>query len=200
MADGKSVVGTWADPYEWMDACRAVRAANCKGIEGWAPYPKHGMEEALGIKRSWIGRPVLFMLLTGAFLGFMMQYWMMKVDWPINIGGKPYNSWPQFVVITFECGILFGALTNFMLALATSKMRPKLNSEMWRDDLHHDAFALAIPLTDANPGEAELHALLGKSGAESIGVYDTSIETTQQAEAAKQGDADNAPAGEPNHA
>ena len=120
IADRRSVVGIFSHPDAWMAACSALRAKGVKGREGWAPFPVHGMEDALGIKRSWIGRPVLFMLITGAILGFNIPYWMMKVDWPINIGGKPYNSWPQYVVITFEMVFSCGALTSFMLALGTS--------------------------------------------------------------------------------
>ncbi len=175
--DRRSVVGIFSHPDAWMAAASSLRAKGVKGLEGWAPFPVHGMETALGIKRSFIGRPVLFMLIAGAILGFTMQYWMMKTDWPINIGGKPFNSWPQFVVITFEAGILCGAITNFMLSLATSKLRPRLHNQLWRDDLADDSFALAIPLLEANPGSAELEKLLQSVGAEEVELYDTTVET-----------------------
>lgn len=185
IVDRRSVVGCFRHPDHWMAAASALRAKGVKGLEGWAPFPVHGMETALGIKRSWIGRPVLVMLIVGAILGFAMQYWMMKVDWPINIGGKPFNSWPQYVVITFEMGILCGALTNFLLSLATSNLRPRLHNQLWRDDLGDDVFALAIPLLDANPGSAELRQLLSQEGAEEIQLYDTSAETIAELERAK---------------
>ena len=183
--DRRSVVGVFRHPDAWMVAASNLRAKGVKGLEGWAPFPVHGMETALGIKRSFIGRPVLFMLIFGAIVGFAMQYFMLKVDWPINIGGKPFNSWPQFVVITFEMGILCGALTNFMLALGTSNLRPRLHNQLWRDDLADDAFALAIPLLDKNLGQAELRQLMQASGAEEIEIHDTSAETIGELARAK---------------
>ena len=128
-----------------------ARDAGYKNLDGVMPYPVHGFDADLGLKRSWIGRPVLFMLLSGAFLGFIMQQWMMETDWPIIFAGKPYNSWPAFVVITFEMGILCGALTNFAMCLFVAcKMRPRPVTRMLRDDLTDDTFALAIPLQDGN--------------------------------------------------
>lgn len=185
--DRRSVVGIFRHPDSWMEAASSLRATGVKGLEGWAPFPVHGMEKALGLKRSLIGRPVLAMLIIGAFLGFFMQYWMMKVDWPMNLGGKPYNSWPQYVVITFEMGILCGALTNFMLALATSQLSPRLHNQLWRDDLGDDAFAIAIPLHAANPGEQELRQLFARHGAEEIEIHDTQADTVADlARAARQ--------------
>lgn len=200
LEDKRSVVAIYRHPDAWMDACRAVRARGVKGVEGWAPYPVHGMDDALGIKRSLIGRPVLAALLIGAVLGFAMQYWMMKVDWPLIIGGKPFNSWPQYVVITFEAGILCGALTNFMLALGTSNLRPRLHNQLWRDDLGDDAFAVAIPLLSANPGEAELRQMLASTQAEEIEIYDTSADTIADlSRAERQQPIVAAPQGEQNH-
>ncbi len=143
------VMGFFADPHHFKDACLASTAAGHNGHEGFAPYPVHGLERALGYKRSWIGRPVLFMLLFGAFCGFMMQLWMMKEDWPLIIAGKPFNSWPAYVVITFECGILCGALTNLLLCLLVAcRLFPTPNTRLPDDRLTDDLFCLAVPVTE----------------------------------------------------
>ena len=153
----------------------AAQAANDKGyknLDGTLPYPVHGFHHNLGIKRSWIGRVVLAALLTGAFCGFMMQWWMMKENWPVIISGKPYNSWPAFVVITFECGILSGALTNmFCVLIAACKLYPQPDTFVLRRDLTDDTFCLAIPL-DGNGTEGDLQSFLVEQGAADITAFD----------------------------
>ena len=120
----------------------------------------------MGLRRSWIGRPVLFLLLFGAFAGFMMQWWMMKQDWPQSIGGKPYNSWPAFVVITFESGILLGALGNLLICLLLAcKILPTTKTVLPDPKLTDDTFCLAIPVAN-EAALAEREAWLTQHGAE----------------------------------
>lgn len=166
-----AVAGYYTDPHEFLEGCKAARDKGYKGLDAYCPYPAHGFEEALGMKRSWIGRPVFFMLLFGAFLGFMMQVYMMKMDWPINLGGKPYNSWPQFVVITFEAGILLGALTNMAMAFLTGNLGPKPNTWNFRDDLTDDTFAVIVPL-EGNGDADEIKKVLADAGAENPEIID----------------------------
>jgi hypothetical protein len=143
------VLGYFSDPHYFKEACEASTASGHVGHEGFAPYPVHGVERALGLRRSWIGRVVLFMLLFGALCGFLMQLWMLKYDWPVIIGGKPYNSWPAFVVITFESGILCGALTNLLVCLLVAcRILPSLRTVLPDDRLTDDLFCLAVPVTE----------------------------------------------------
>jgi hypothetical protein len=184
------------DPHAFMAVAGRVRHQGGKDLDAYCPYPIHGMDHALGIKRSFIGRPVLFMLLFGAFCGFMLQYWTMGAwmpswwpsiinwGWPINLSGKPFNSWPQFVVVTYESGILCGALTNMALALFTSRLGPRLHTQLFRDDLTDDTFALLLPLA-ANGGSVErISALLKSCGAERIEAIDENATTNSARETA----------------
>lgn len=143
------VLGYFTDVEAFKQACAASHAAGHKGHEAFTPWPIHGLERLMGIRRSWIGRPVLFMLLFGAFCGFLMQVWMMKEDWPLILAGKPYNSWPAFVVITFESGILMGALTNMAIVLLVAcKLLPSAKTVLPSDALTDDTFCLAVPVTE----------------------------------------------------
>lgn len=170
---GPYVAGFFTDPDVFVKACSASTARAHKRHDAIMPYPVHAAFSALGLKRSLLGRPVLAILLTGAFLGFIMQYWMMKVDWPILIGGKPYNSWPQYVVITFESGILLGAIANISLCLvALCKLLPDPGTRMLKDRCTDDTFALAVPL-QGNGDVEELTAFMKEQGAEDIVTYRT---------------------------
>ena len=167
------VAGTFKDVDAFVHAAEAAGpyGRQYRDLDAVCPYPVHGLDPRLGIKRSWIGRLVLFVLLTGAFGGFMMQQWMMEVDWPIIIAGKPYNSWPAYVVITFESGILLGALTNMAACLFIAcKLLPKKATVVLRKELTDDTFALAIPV-EGNASEAELRSFLAEQHAENITLY-----------------------------
>lgn len=158
MSAAQQVAALVRDPHDFLAACRKARDKGFKGLDAYCPYPVHGFDEALGLKRSFIGRPVLAMLILGAVAGFMLQWFTMKADWPINLGGKPFNSWPQFVVITFEMGILAGALVNMGLAFFTADLGPRLRTELFRDDLTDDTFALIVAPSDENGSLAEIRA------------------------------------------
>lgn len=161
-------LGYWTDPKAFGDAAEASYHAGHTGHHAFTPWPIHGIEKRMGIRRSWVGRPVLFMLLFGAFCGFMMQWWMMKQDWPLSIGGKPYNSWPAFVVITFESGILCGALTNLLVCLLVAcKILPTTRIVLPDPKLTDDTFCLAIPVANA-ADLAEREAWLTQHGAERV--------------------------------
>ena len=180
------VAGFFDDPDNFLAAAKASTAKGHTDHDGFLPYPIHGFDKALGYKRSWIGRVVLFMLLSGAFAGFMMQYWMMKVDWPIIIAGKPYNSWPAFVVITFEMGILCGAITNFIVCLFVAcRLFPTPNTHVLKPELTDDTFALCIPV-EGNGDEASIRAFLEEQGAADIALYD--LEEAPTAEADEHGE------------
>ncbi len=162
------VLGYFKDPDVFREACAASTAAGHHGHEAFTPYPLHGVERLLGLSRSWVGRPVLFMLLFGAFGGFMMQLWMMKYDWPVIIGGKPYNSWPAFVVITFESGILCGALTNMAIVLLVAcRLLPSRKTRLPDNALTDDTFCLAVPVTEHGSID-NLHTWMKGRGAERV--------------------------------
>ena len=175
------VAGFFKDPKQLKKACSASTERKHKDHDVYAPYPVHGLEDCLGFKRSLLGRPVLFFLLFGAFCGFMMQYWMMKVDWPINIAGKPYNSWPAYVVITFESGVLAGALSNmFLVLIVFCKVFPSGNTKVISESLTDDTFCLAIPLAE-NGSEESLRSFLAEQGAEGIQLFeDENVEPREE--------------------
>lgn len=166
------VAGFFDDPHDFLHAAEASTARGHVGHDGYMPYPAHGFEQAFGYQRSWIGRVVLFMLIAGAFAGFYLQYYTMKMDWPLILAGKPYNSWPAFVVVTFESGILAGALTNFFACLLVAcKLAPKPFVPVISEALTDDMFALCIPV-EGNGKPEDLKRFLEEQGASDIALYE----------------------------
>lgn len=108
------------DPGKLVEAARAVREKGYRKVEAYTPYPIRELEEVLEGGRE---RRLPLIVLIGGILGTLtawaMQYYIAVIDYPINVGGRPLNSWPSFIVIMFELTILFASLTTFfgMLAL-----------------------------------------------------------------------------------
>jgi hypothetical protein len=102
-----------------VEAARLVHAAGYKKIDAYSPFPIEGLAEDIGFHHDEVPLVVLIGAIIGGLTGYLMQYWMSAVDYPINVGGRPYHSWPSFIVITFEMTILFGGISAVfgMLAL-----------------------------------------------------------------------------------
>jgi hypothetical protein len=97
-------------PAELYAACERVRDAGYTRWDAHSPFPVHGLDGAMGMKRSRLPWIILVFALGGAATGFALQTWAHKVAYPLIISGKPYFAWPAYVPITFELGVLGGAL------------------------------------------------------------------------------------------
>jgi hypothetical protein len=105
-------------PTHLVEAANAVREAGYKKIDAYSPFPVEGLAEAIGFHHDLVPLITLIGGIVGGASGFLMQYWMAVISYPVNIGGKPLNSWPAFIVITFEMTILFGAVSAVLGMLA----------------------------------------------------------------------------------
>lgn len=145
-----AVMGFYDDADDLMLVCdRAVHREKFKGVDSYSPYPIHGMEEALGLKRSWVSTVARIGLILGAFLGFILQAWTSAVDWPVNIGGKPYVSWPAFVPVAFEAGVLLAGFANLLSMFAACHLYPRLKTIVLSKRITNDRFVIVIPVKDA---------------------------------------------------
>jgi hypothetical protein len=113
------LMAEFADPEELLAAARRTYDEGYRQIDAFTPFPIEGLAEAIGFHRTWLPAIVLIGGLVGCFGGFFLQWWPNVIGYPLNIGGKPDNSWPAFIPITFELTILCAALaaTFGMLAL-----------------------------------------------------------------------------------
>lgn len=100
-------------------AAHHTHEAGYQKIDAFSPFPVEGLAEAIGFHKNNVPLVVLIGGLIGGLSGYLMQYWISAVSYPLNVGGKPYHSWPAFIVVTFEMTILFAALAAVfgMLAL-----------------------------------------------------------------------------------
>jgi hypothetical protein len=98
------------NPSDAVAAARRVYEEGYRRIDAFSPYPVEELSEAIGVHKTHMPLIILLGGLLGGTLGFLMQVYIEVVDFPINVGGKPYYSWPAFIPITFECTVLGAAL------------------------------------------------------------------------------------------
>ena len=160
------IVGVFSDPESILHATEEARKKGWKDLDMITPYPLHGSEKALGLKMSWVPWVTLVMGLGGAIGGLSLEGWTSAVDWPINIGGKSYFSWPAFIPITFESGVLIGGISTFIAMLVASnlpKKKPRILDERFTDD----KFGLVVPL-HSDVRENDVREFLKSVGADEV--------------------------------
>lgn len=107
------LMAEFATADELLAATHAARESGYTRIEAYAPFHVEGLAEAVGFRRSRVALITFLGGLIGGLAGFYMQWYSAVIDYPLNIGGRPLNSWPMFVPVTFEMVILGGALAAF---------------------------------------------------------------------------------------
>jgi len=108
------LMAEFESPTALAAAARVVRERGYQRVEAYSPFPIEAVNEALGLHHNRLPMLVLMGGILGGLTGYLMQYYLAVIDFPINIGGRPLHSWPSFIVITFELTILFAALTTVL--------------------------------------------------------------------------------------
>jgi hypothetical protein len=121
-----------------VDAVRALRALGLTRLDAFTPYEVHGLEAALGVRRSRLPWIALVVGLAAGGSAYLLQWWINVVDYPLDIGGRPYHSAPAFLPITFEMSVLFAAAAALISALVLGGL-PRL----WHPVFEIDGFERA---------------------------------------------------------
>ncbi|HVU12337.1 MAG TPA: DUF3341 domain-containing protein [Phototrophicaceae bacterium] len=111
------LMAEFADADDLLHAARAARAAGYRRMDAYSPFAIDGMDEALSLQSSKISYFVLGGALVGAIGGFGMQYFAAVINYPVDVGGRPLDSVPAFLPITFEVAVLFGAFAGLIAML-----------------------------------------------------------------------------------
>jgi hypothetical protein len=112
------LVAEFETPDELVSAAARAREAGYRHLGAYTPFPVHGLPEAIGFRRTMLPLVVLIGGILGAVGGFTMQYWISVIEYPLNIGGRPLNSWPSFIPVTFELTVLVASLFAVLGMLA----------------------------------------------------------------------------------
>ncbi len=157
----------FTDEAKVLHAAHKTREAGFQKFDAISPYPIHGMEEACGIKRSSIPYVTFIAGMTGMLSGLLLTWWTSAVNWPINVGGKPFFSLPAFIPIIFELTILFAALCS-VGALFYHAGMPKIDPPTIDPDLTCHKFAIFVPENDHGYDVAKLEKMFKDLGADEV--------------------------------
>jgi hypothetical protein len=170
------ILAEFATPADLYRACERVRDEGFTKWDAHTPFPVHGLERAMGVRRSPLPWIVLAMGLTGAVLGFGLQWWVHAVAYPLVISGKPLFSWPAFIPITFEVAILFASLGAVFGMLGLNRLpmhhHPLFESKLF-ERATDDAFFISIESWDPRFDPSTTGKLLKSLGARSVELLET---------------------------
>ena|ERR1700757_1869212 len=101
-----------------LTAARHTHASGYQKIDAYTPFPVEDLAEAIGFHSNRVALVTLIGAIIGGLSGYLLQYWIATIAYPINVGGRPFHSWPSFIVVTFELTILFGGISAVLGMLA----------------------------------------------------------------------------------
>lgn len=169
--DGRDIHGVmaeFADPFAITHAAEKVRDAGYSRWDVFSPFPVHGMEEAMGLKRPLLPGIVGVLGITGALVGFGFQYWVATQGYATIVQGKPAGAWQSFIPVTFEFGVIFTAFSSLLGMLAFNGLprwhHPLLAKERFLG-VSDDKFIIAIEAKDPKFDPARTRDLLQGAGA-----------------------------------
>lgn len=119
------ILAEFSNPADLLHGAEKVRNKGYKNFDCHSPFPIHGMDEAMGIKRSVLGYIVFVFGLIGAIGGFTLQTWVHTKAYPLTYAGKPFFSWQAFIIVTFGLMVLAGALSTVLGLFHLSRL-PRL--------------------------------------------------------------------------
>ncbi|HUF42629.1 MAG TPA: DUF3341 domain-containing protein [Verrucomicrobiae bacterium] len=154
-----------------LEAARRAYADGYRRMDAYSPFPVDGLSEAIGFHKTRLPLIVLIGGIAGCLGGFYLQYWASVIDYPINVGGRPFNSWQAFIPVTFEMTILFAALSAVLGMIALNRLpmpyHPVFNVERF-ELATRDRFFLCIEATDSRFDADQTRRLLETLDAQGI--------------------------------
>jgi hypothetical protein len=167
--DKSFVLGIYDDEDVLLNAVTQVRESGVRIHEVYSPYPVHGLEHNLGYRRSRLPIAAFLFGLLGTTLALTMQFYMMKYDWPMIIGGKDHAAFPAFIPVTFELTVLLAAFGMVGVFLVSSNLKPWGQARIFDIRSTDDKHVMAIDLVHNSHLEREkIVDVLKSSGATEV--------------------------------
>src|SRR5262249_19196138 len=162
------LVATFPHVEGLLRAVRKARHEMLRVYDVFAPFPVHGLDEAMGIRHTRLPKITLIAGLTGLAFALTLQFYANVLDWPLNVGGKPDNTTLAFIPISFELTVLFGGLATVAAFLLRAKLYPGKRPWLPATGVTNDVFALVLRKPAAEETHQRALALLTACGAASV--------------------------------
>jgi Alternative complex III, ActD subunit len=151
----KEISGYYDKEASLLEAVKNLRESKIKIKDVFSPYPVHGLDHAMGLRRSWLPKAAFIGGAIGAISGFGFQAWVFTRAYPINIGGKPFLATPSFIPVTFECAILFAAFAIVISYLFRSHLGAGADNKIYDERATDDRFVVVLDTSDSNNDDTE---------------------------------------------
>lgn len=152
-----------------VGAAAATRRAGIPAHDAYTPHAVHGLDEALGLRRSRLTWVCFGCGLFGLLAALLFQWWTSAVDWPLNVGGKPPASHPAFILVGFELMVLLAGLGTVGAFFVQARLYPRPEPSFSIERATDDRFALCFLAADGGFDEARVRTLCEWNGAVSMG-------------------------------
>jgi hypothetical protein len=162
------LVATFSDADTLLHAVHAVTHDNFRIYDVYAPYPIHGLDAAMGVRRSRLPWVTFVVGCCALMLALTFQFYTTVLDWPLNVGGKPDNSTLAFVPICFELTVLLSGLATVAALFLRAQLYPGKKEMLFAEGITNDTFALVLRRREPNFDTHRAWKLLEESGAERI--------------------------------
>jgi len=163
-------------PEQLLSAAQRTYDAGYRKMDAYSPMPVEGLAEAIGFKKNWVSAVVLAGGLFGCVGGFGLLWWIAVIAYPHNVAGRPMDSWPMFIPITFECTVLLAALSSVVGMLAMNKLpmpyHPVFNVTEFAKRASIDRFFLCIEANDPKFDRQKTKAFLLELNPEEVAEVD----------------------------
>ena len=156
----RTLMGVFAREEDILSATDAARRAGLKILDVYTPYAVHGLDRAMALQPSRLPWVCFWLGLFGAIFKVWFEYWTTAVSWPINVGGKPWNSLPAFVPVTFEVMVLFAGVSTVIAFFLVAKLRPGRPAAVIHPRVTDDRFVLLLEQSDASFDVGRVRQLL----------------------------------------
>jgi hypothetical protein len=165
------LLAEYDSPSALLKAAEKLRDAGYKHFDCHSPFPIHGLNQAMGLKRSSLGYIVGIAAIVGFTAAITLQWWTSAIDYPIVISGKPLFSYQAFVPVTFALAVLFSAIAATFGMLIINRLpqffHPIFSSERFKK-VTDDGFFISVESRDSLFDQAKTRSLLESSGGRNI--------------------------------
>lgn len=163
-----AILAEYKDPGSLLKAAKKVKAAGYSQFDAHSPFPIHGMDQAMQLKPSILGKVAFWLAAFGAVAAMALQVWTSAVDYPIRVSGKPYGSIEAFIPVTFEAAVLLCAFGTVFFMFLINKLpqlyHPLFRSENFRKASSH-GFFISIECEDPQFHTEKTESYLKEIGA-----------------------------------
>ena len=155
-----------------VQAAKRAREEGYQTVDAYTPFPVHELFEALDLNDRRLPLLVLLAGIGGCLAGFGLCYWVSVIAYPMNVGGRPFNSWPSFIPVTFEVTILLASLTTVLSLIVLNGLpmpyHPVFNVKRFAEHASQDGLFLTIEAVDPKFDREKTRAFLQQLGAREV--------------------------------